>query len=77
MILLDFPCLIFNGRLVGSSRCLAKVFNSAYAHLLLGETVKWKEVVVMCTMVVGAVLVVSVTPVSTEKKARALENKMG
>eukprot|EP00435_Cladocopium_sp_Y103_P018144 s80_g4.t1 len=50
---------------------LALVFNSVYAHILLGETVKWKEVVVMCAMVAGAVLVVSVTPVSTEKKVYA------
>lgn len=45
-----------------------QVFNSTYAHLLLGERLKWTEVAVMFAMVVGAVLVVSVTPVSTAKK---------
>jgi len=49
------------------------VFNSTYAHLLLGERLKWREMVVMFAMVVGAVLVVSVTPVSTAKKVRGRE----
>jgi len=50
---------------------LSLVFNSTYAHLLLGERLKWREMVVMFAMVVGAVLVVSVTPVSTAKKVYA------
>lgn len=50
---------------------LSLVFNSTYAHFLLGERLKWTEVVVMFAMVVGAVLVVSVTPVSTAKKVYA------
>lgn len=48
---------------------LSLVFNSAYAHVLLGERLVWSEVLVMMAMVTGAVMVVCVTPVS---KAPAL-----
>eukprot|EP00913_Durusdinium_trenchii_P033012 g30904.t1 len=49
---------------------LSLVFNSTYAHLLLGEHLRYSEMLVMCAMVLGAVLVVSVTPVPKERKAR-------
>eukprot|EP00438_Fugacium_kawagutii_P017167 Skav229158 [mRNA] locus=scaffold1381:21349:37961:+ [translate_table: standard] len=42
---------------------LSLVFNSTYAHILLGERLKWTEIAVMFAMVMGAVMVVSVTPV--------------
>ena len=58
----------FKGGRISSELPKNQVFNSTYAHLLLGERLKWTEVVVMSAMVVGAVLVVSVTPVSTAKK---------
>ena len=34
---------------------LSLVFNSAYAHVLLGERLVWSEVLVMMAMVTGAV----------------------
>ncbi|CAJ1461444.1 unnamed protein product [Effrenium voratum] len=42
---------------------LSLVFNSAYAHVLLGERLRSSEVLVMLAMVIGAGMVVSVTPV--------------
>ncbi|CAK8989498.1 Probable magnesium transporter NIPA7 [Durusdinium trenchii] len=50
---------------------LSLVFNSTYAHLLLGEHLRYSEMLVMCAMVLGAVLVVSVTPVPKERKVYA------
>ena len=32
-----------------------QVFNSTYAHLLLGEHLRYSEMLVMCAMVLGAV----------------------
>mmetsp|Transcript_125359 Transcript_125359/g.297598 ORF Transcript_125359/g.297598 Transcript_125359/m.297598 type:complete len:367 (+) Transcript_125359:37-1137(+) len=50
---------------------LSLVFNSTYAHFLLGERVRAPEVLVMVAMITGAALVVSVTPVSHQRYVTA------
>lgn len=42
---------------------LSLVFNTAYAHILLGERLRPSEVLAMSAMILGAVLVVTSTPV--------------
>lgn len=42
---------------------LSLVFNTAYAHILLGERLRAPEVLAMSTMILGATLVVTSTPV--------------
>lgn len=42
---------------------LSLVFNTTYAHLLLGERLRLPEIAAMAAMITGAVLVVTSTPV--------------
>lgn len=47
---------------------LAIVFNAAFAHAMLGEHLRKREVMLMMAMILGATLVVTETPVPKEEE---------